>query len=251
MSNSQDEHNWDKMSGNSDVSANTDIKVFHGAITGKEDLFKKLNNQKPQTTSKITDKFSFNKISSSKGIAALTKGDDKLRAINLKSIEKTYKDLNEDAKKIDSKEEEPSELLSFRNEQDITSNMSRKNAKESEENNKNQQILLKFKDITEEDEEIINNGLSPKNLNRTMLDKAMTKTLTNSKIFFKVAMIEKGIALLVSNDDCIFTLPTFLLPKQLKIGATYSFNIEESNNNTMIKNKIILMQKNFLPSTNN
>ena len=44
---------------------------------------------------------------------------------------------------------------------------------------------------------------------------------------FTVSTIEKGVALLVSNDDCIFTLPTLLLPKGIKPGNVYTFSIEK------------------------
>ena len=63
---------------------------------------------------------------------------------------------------------------------------------------------------------------------------------------FTVATIEKGVALLVSNDDCIFTLPTFLLPKGVKVGNMYKFNIDENQKKEDIDKEIKQMQQNFV-----
>ena len=248
---SLEDHNWDKGSTNSDVSANTDMKVFHGAICSKDDMIGKLNKKKELNTKPceiINDKLSFSKIK-------IKKDKDRVHIVDIKSIEKNEQKLQKNRENTPSitKSISPSEniatseMLSFRNELDINSNISRKI---TEENKNSQKLLIKFKELTEEDEELISNGFIPKTEPSSIYKKRMVKTMTNSKLCFKVAMIEKGVALLVSNEDCIFTLPTFLLPKEIKVGNTYSFNIEETNNNTMIKNKIILMQKKYIPNIN-
>ena len=50
---SLEEHNWDKGSTNSDVSANTDMKVFHVAICSKDDVIGKLNKKKDTATNSM------------------------------------------------------------------------------------------------------------------------------------------------------------------------------------------------------
>ena len=69
--------------------------------------------------------------------------------------------------------------------------------------------------------------------------------MTNSQCTFKVCTIEKGIALLVNNNDIIFTIPTFLLPKQIKIGNNYNLFIQEVNKNIQDKRKLSLLQKKY------
>jgi hypothetical protein len=65
-----------------------------------------------------------------------------------------------------------------------------------------------------------------------------------------VASIKKGVALLVSEDDTIFILPTFLLPKTTKIGNTYMLKIEETNLNFVFKNQISAIQKTYMKQFN-
>ena len=40
-------------------------------------------------------------------------------------------------------------------------------------------------------------------------------------------MFDKGKAIFVSQDDMIFVLPSFFVPKNLKIGNTYKFKVKE------------------------
>ena len=40
-------------------------------------------------------------------------------------------------------------------------------------------------------------------------------------------MLEKGKAIFVSQDDMIFVLHSFFVPKNLKIGNTYKFKVKE------------------------
>ncbi len=63
---------------------------------------------------------------------------------------------------------------------------------------------------------------------------------------FTVSAIEKGVALLVSNDDCIFTLPTFLMPKGVKVGNVYTFSIEEEETKEESENYITECQKKYI-----
>lgn len=67
---------------------------------------------------------------------------------------------------------------------------------------------------------------------------------------FTVSTIEKGVALLVSNDDCIFTLPTFLLPKGVKAGNVYTFSIEKEETKEESEEYIQQFQKKFIEGSN-
>ena len=53
-------------------------------------------------------------------------------------------------------------------------------------------------------------------------------------------MLEKGKAIFVSQDDMIFVLPSFFVPKNLKIGNTYKFRVKEYFQNTKKICKIVL-----------
>ena len=68
---------------------------------------------------------------------------------------------------------------------------------------------------------------------------------------FTVSTIEKGVALLVSNEDCIFTLPIFLLPKGVKAGNIYTFSIEVEDTKEECEDYIKEIQKNFLINKKN
>lgn len=67
---------------------------------------------------------------------------------------------------------------------------------------------------------------------------------------FTVSTIEKGVALLVSNDDCIFTLPTLLLPKGIKPGNVYTFSIEKEETKEEGEEYIKEVQKKYIGGNN-
>ena len=46
-------------------------------------------------------------------------------------------------------------------------------------------------------------------------------------IICTLSILEKGKAIFVSQDDMIFVLPSFFVPKNLKIGNTYKFRVKE------------------------
>ena len=267
----------DKESVNSDISNNTDIKVFHGAINAKNFLVKPLGRN--VTKNEYNNIFNLDKednFSSTKKIQNRIKNNNnsisifKINQINNNILNSNNNNINKEIippqikpklnKKINdnnsnkNNNDNENEILSFRNElssQFLFSNQNNypiENNNDNNNNNKNkEQLLLKFKDITKEDEEIINNGFIPdikENKKKTF------RNLRNSQTCFKIANIEKGIALLVSSEDCIFTIPTFLLPKNCKIGTTYTFLVEEMNKPIQIKHKINILQKNYLKDYN-
>ena len=67
-------------------------------------------------------------------------------------------------------------------------------------------------DINEKKEDSIKNENKDKYLNT---------------IICTLSMLEKGKAIFVSQDDMIFILPSFFVPKNLKIGNTYKFKVKE------------------------
>jgi hypothetical protein len=64
----------------------------------------------------------------------------------------------------------------------------------------------------------------------------------NNGEYFTVSTIEKGVALLVSNNDCIFTMPISLLPKGVKNGTIYKYSIEEDESKEETEKKIQQIQ---------
>ena len=69
----------------------------------------------------------------------------------------------------------------------------------------------------------------------------------SNKNFFKILKIKKGEALVVINDDIIFSFPVCLLPKEAKLGDTFSLEIKLFNNEIKQKEleEIGLIQKKY------
>ncbi len=276
---SKDNNNtdWDKNSINSDVSANTDLKVFHGAINGNNylsdlnpndnNLYKKIihKQQKEKNenlNNKINDKFNLDnynlkeqkndKTISNKNLKNLHGNIFNLFHQNLDNQNEKSQNINKyNNNSITNSSSQNTELLSFRNESDIKTNAinSNLNIKSNlKKVEKQQQLLMKFKDVTFEDEEIINAGSVKIFENEPKKILNSYRTMTNSQCTFKISTIEKGIALLVNSQDCIFTMPTILLPKNIQIGNNYTFFIQEINKNIQDKHKIAVLQKNYLKS---
>ena len=218
-----DEGNWEHNSSFGGVSINTDMKVFHGVINGNEDVLSILNKPPLVQTKKTSN-------STSKIYQVLNYKP------RLDQLTNEKKETNEN-----------NELLSFRNRNDINSEEYKKKYSKKN-NNKKEQLLLKFKDITEEDEEVLQGGFNPpspvKDEGETTIQ--FIKTNNKSKFTFRVAGIEKGVALLVTKEDCIFTMPVILLPFGIKIGNSYSFMIEETNNVQQSQKKIVQLQREYL-----
>jgi hypothetical protein len=252
--------NWDKNSEYSEVSINTDIKVFNGAINGKNYL-SQLNpnnninqnkilfkNTPLNKENNINNKSNLNNDNKKEKIISKNINND-LRNLQVKSFNLFNNETQKENVNKQYEEETNSELLSFRNEIDTSNN--KKNIKMDLNQNlnkelKNQQLLMKFKDLTLEDEELINSvsvQILEKPLKRKKIDSY--QTMTNSQCTFRVSSIENGIALLVNSQNYIFTLPTILLPKSVKIGNEYNFFIEETNKNILLKSKVSQLQKNY------
>jgi hypothetical protein len=74
------------------------------------------------------------------------------------------------------------------------------------------------------------------------------KTTTSSQISCTISKIEKGVAILVSSDDYIFTLPVSFLPKNICPGTSYQMTIDETVKINKKINTIQMIQKKFLKS---
>lgn len=242
--NNNDDEVWDNNSECSNVSANTDFKVFHGAINNNDDYFTKLN---------------------SKTNLPEVKGKQSNFSMFKKPINQSLNKLPPHKSHSSTKEKEANnEQLSFRNECDIIKDEKNKQPfnqasgsksadikslyDEDDHSSQNivlQNLILKFKDFSDNDSNINIPGCNYVNLrkdNKQMQSKTFSKSMTT----FRISSIDKGIALLVSTNDCIFTMPTFLLPKGVEIGNSYSICIEETKKGIERKNNICAFQNTYL-----
>lgn len=101
----------------------------------------------------------------------------------------------------------------------------------------------------------LNNLLGNNNIrneNDNEIKKEIVSNYWESKNFFRISEINKGNAILVSEDDNIINFPAFLLPKGVKIGETYTFEIKSMDKGFIYKNQkaneIEDIQKKFLNS---
>lgn len=88
------------------------------------------------------------------------------------------------------------------------------------------------------------------------IKKEIIRNYWESRNYFKISSINKGNAVLVTEDDDIINFPSFLLPKGAKLGETYSFDIKSMDKGFIYKNQkaneIDNIQKKFLiPIDNN
>jgi hypothetical protein len=259
-----DEKSWEESSIHSDISANTDIKVFRGGIR---------NGQTVTNTNKVFDLSSSDNNDVILKEYSPNKSKHKSNNNNNQSIKKnkinhnTYH-YNINVKALNNKDSHnqnslitttpiEGDILSFRSDAEISVKQNINNENNSNNNciatnDIRDKLLSKFKDFTQEDDEVINGYYYDKkdNNNKIHKSKCMLKSFKHIKIRFKVASIKKGVALLVSEDDTIFILPTFLLPKTTKIGNTYMLKIEETNLNFVFKNQISAIQKTYMKQFN-
>ena len=87
------------------------------------------------------------------------------------------------------------------------------------------------------------------------IKKDIVRNYWESKNYFKISEINKGNAVLVSEDDNIINFPAFLLPKGAKLCETYTFEIKSMDKGFIYKNKkaneIDHIQKKYLNLENN
>ena len=93
---------------------------------------------------------------------------------------------------------------------------------EEEENDKNV-----FWNLNSHKDKIVNeNNLDNIKINEDSFRKQKKEKYLNT-IICTLSMFDKGKAIFVSQDDMIFVLPSFFVPKNLKIGNTYKFKVKE------------------------
>ena len=131
----------------------------------------------------------------------------------------------------------------------MNNDASSSNSNNSQNNSPHENVFWKMRHEDENSKEKNDNSIKQNSLfdnNNKNISDIFYRGFNNVVDCFTVATIEKGVALLVSNDDCIFTLPTFLLPKGVKVGNMYKFNIDENQKKEDIDKEIKQMQQNFV-----
>ena len=200
------------------ISNLTNIKVFNGLVKEEKDIFKNLNNKNSnKNTKNKKDLDSYFNDKKNIDLNYISFGDcDNLFINNIpKESKKIEKQINKD--------------FENKNKQKII-------VEERLLNNNNQ-----IKNLNKS-KELFNEFIPNKNiLKKTSIEKNQTNN------FFKISEIKKGEALVVTNDDIIFSLPACLLPKEAKLGDTFSLEIKLFNNEIKQKEleEIGLIQKKY------
>ena len=200
------------------ISNLTNIKVFNGLVKEEKDIFKNLNNKNSnKNTKNKKDLDSYFNDKKNIDLNYISFGDcDNLFINNIpKESKKIEKQINKD--------------FENKNKQKII-------VEERLLNNNNQ-----IKNLNKS-KELFNEFIPNKNiLKKTSIEKNQTNN------FFKISEIKKGEALVVTKDDIIFSLPACLLPKEAKLGDTFSLEIKLFNNEIKKKEleEIGLIQKKY------
>ena len=200
------------------ISNLTNIKVFNGLVKEEKDIFKNLNNKNTnKNTKNKKDLDSYFNDKKNIDLNYISFGDcDNLFINNIpKESKKIEKQINKD--------------FENKNKQKII-------VEERLLNNNNQ-----IKNLNKS-KELFNEFIPNKNiLKKTSIEKNQTNN------FFKISEIKKGEALVVTNNDIIFSLPACLLPKEAKLGDTFSLEIKLFNNEIKQKEleEIGLIQKKY------
>ena len=200
------------------ISNLTNIKVFNGLVKEEKDIFKNLNNKNSnKNTKNKKDLDSYFNDKKNIDLNYISFGDcDNLFINNIpKESKKIEKQINKD--------------FENKNKQKII-------VEERLLNNNNQ-----IKNLNKS-KELFNEFIPNKNiLKKTTIEKNQTNN------FFKISEIKKGEALVVTKDDIIFSLPACLLPKEAKLGDTFSLEIKLFNNEIKQKEleEIGLIQKKY------
>ena len=248
----------DNTSINSDISANMDRKVFHGAIStlkvledknikdkNKSSLFKNYKRTKTNTNSIIDN--------------GKTKEKETIDNNNNTNQSQINKNLNIKNRKIPSP-------YSFRvDASQIFDSMAMIDAEKSKKLIEKDKIkkepleenLIVAKQIKNmmlgsenEDEKNNENNMFYNLNNKLSISKEKLQAPTSSQFTCTLAKIDKGIAHLVSEDDIIFSLPLIFLPKNIQPGNSYQMNINESMKVQYKLNSLQKIHRNYLESKN-
>ena len=99
------------------------------------------------------------------------------------------------------------------------------NEKNSEEEENEKNVFWNLN--SHKDKNINENNFDNLKENKDNNFKEKNKEKYLNTIICTLSMLEKGKAIFVSQDDMIFILPSFFVPKNLKIGNTYKFRVKE------------------------
>jgi hypothetical protein len=145
-------------------------------------------------------------------------------------------------KNILSTEEEDAQVFSPENplnEDNCFWNMSRRDEESSADSKRTKETKIIS---SEQSRDIICNNISLTNSGRlnSIHSKFNYKTQTTSQVTCTVSKIEKGLAVLVSSDDNIFSLPISFLPKNVTPGNSYNITVDET---IKLQKKVNSLQK--------
>ena len=205
------------------VSKLTNMKVFNGFVKEENDVFKNLNkvNSNKNTKNK-NDLDSYFKDKKNIDLNYISFGDcDSLFVNNLTKEEKI--------KEKDKLNEVKTDIKNEKNNNINENKKTQKNMVEERLLNKNNKLNNSNQSKDLFTEFIINQN----NSRKTKVERKEKE----SKNCFKISDIKKGEALLVTNDDIIFSFPACLLPRGAKIGEIFSIEIK-SLDNTYNKNEL-------------
>ena len=181
----------------------TNIKVFNGLIREEKDIFKNLNNKNDNKNAKNKkDRDSFLNDEKNIDLNYISFGDCDNLFVN---------NLTKESNKIEKKE--------YLN-KDINNNYENK---KKQKNNVEERLLNNKNNKTK----YLNNEFMPNQ--NVIKNKNLERNQT--KNYFIISELKKGQALVVTNDDIIFSLPACLLPKETKLGDNFSLEIKLFNNN--------------------
>ena len=216
------------------VSKLTNIKVFNGLVNGEKDVFSKLNKKNTNKNTKNNKDLDSYLNEKNIDLNYISFGDCDNLFIN---------NLPKESKKIEKQENNNKSDKEKENYSSYKRDIFNNNNKDNILNYDNQK---KQKNIVEE--RLLNKGFQSKNNNKSkdlfnefipkqnMFKKPLVeRNERESKNIFKISDIKKGEALIITNNDIIFSFPACLLPKGAKLGDTFSLEIKSFENN--YKNK--------------
>ena len=216
------------------VSKLTNIKVFNGLVNGEKDVFSKLNKKNTNKNTKNNKDLDSYLNEKNIDLNYISFGDCDNLFIN---------NLPKESKKIEKQENNNKSDKEKENYSSYKRDIFNNNNKDNILNYDNQK---KQKNIVEE--RLLNKGFQSKNNNKSkdlfnefipkqnMFKKSLVeRNERESKNIFKISDIKKGEALIITNNDIIFSFPACLLPKGAKLGDTFSLEIKSFENN--YKNK--------------
>ena len=186
------------------------------SFRNKKSRFVNLNNTNNADNNKIEEEIDPKLITQSILIKLATSGKPHISNSSFSKEGQLIESTKENEVEIDEKD-----LKVIHTNSSINSNVSHESIDknyEEEENDKNV-----FWNLNSHKDKIVNeNNLDNIKINEDSFRKQKKEKYLNT-IICTLSMLEKGKAIFVSQDDMIFVLPSFFVPKILKIDYTYKF----------------------------